>query len=296
MTTTTIEMKTTPVKLVMDEPINKVFIGNLPFKIKKESLVTFAETCGKILEVIVIKRYRRPFVFGFITFETEQEAKRAAKELNKKELEGHEVHVEIARSNSPHKVTRKRSTKKSAKKQKSTSTSSKEENTESNQESVLDVVEKKRRKRHSKKVEHSSVVIFIANLPFATNEQELKELFIDYKVVSVHVVRTKNGRSRGYGFVEFENEEETKKVLENVKDVVLEDRFIYIKPSLASQVKSKEASIKERGQKAEEKIKEDPVKNDSEKIKNVVKKDNTMKDDVEKDKMKQVEQEKEGKN
>ena len=64
----------------------------------------------------MIKRYRRPFVFGFITFETEQEAKRAAKELNKKELEGHEVHVEIARSNSPHKVTRKRSTKKSAKK------------------------------------------------------------------------------------------------------------------------------------------------------------------------------------
>ena len=48
MTTTTIEMKTTPVKLVMDEPINKVFIGNLPFKIKKDSLVTFAETCGKM--------------------------------------------------------------------------------------------------------------------------------------------------------------------------------------------------------------------------------------------------------
>lgn len=52
------------------------------------------------LETIIIKRGRRHLGYGFITFEKEEEAKRAAKDLNKKELDGREINVEVARPKS----------------------------------------------------------------------------------------------------------------------------------------------------------------------------------------------------
>jgi len=48
--------------------------------------------------------------------------------------------------------------------------------------------------------------LFVANLPFSIDDEQLLAIFKDTKVKAAHVVRTRTGRSRGYGFVEFENE------------------------------------------------------------------------------------------
>jgi cold-inducible RNA-binding protein len=49
-------------------------------------------------------------------------------------------------------------------------------------------------------------------LPFATTDDELREAFEAHgKVASANVVRDRDtGRSKGFGFVEFENDEEGK--------------------------------------------------------------------------------------
>src|SRR5260221_8062374 len=54
--------------------------------------------------------------------------------------------------------------------------------------------------------------LFIGGLPFSTTDEELKELFAAHgSVVSATVVRDRDsGRSKGFGFVEFENDEEGK--------------------------------------------------------------------------------------
>jgi cold-inducible RNA-binding protein len=54
--------------------------------------------------------------------------------------------------------------------------------------------------------------VFVGGLPFTTTDDELREVFAAHgKVATANVVRDReSGRSKGFGFVEFENEEEGK--------------------------------------------------------------------------------------
>ena len=54
--------------------------------------------------------------------------------------------------------------------------------------------------------------LFVGGLPFATTDDELKELFAAHGAVSsATVVRDREtGRSKGFGFVEFESDDEGK--------------------------------------------------------------------------------------
>ncbi len=54
--------------------------------------------------------------------------------------------------------------------------------------------------------------VFVGGLPFSTTDDELRELFAAHgKVASANVVRDReSGRSKGFGFVEFEDTEEGK--------------------------------------------------------------------------------------
>ena len=52
--------------------------------------------------------------------------------------------------------------------------------------------------------------LYIGNLPYSANDDELAEIFAAYKsVVSAKVIFDRNsGRSKGFGFVEFEDDKE----------------------------------------------------------------------------------------
>ena len=54
--------------------------------------------------------------------------------------------------------------------------------------------------------------LFVGGLPFSTTDDELKELFAAHgAVASATVVRDRDsGRSKGFGFVEYESDEEGK--------------------------------------------------------------------------------------
>lgn len=54
--------------------------------------------------------------------------------------------------------------------------------------------------------------LFIGGLPFSTTDDELKEAFAAHgTVASAVVIRDRDsGRSKGFGFVEYENDEEGK--------------------------------------------------------------------------------------
>jgi RNA recognition motif-containing protein len=54
--------------------------------------------------------------------------------------------------------------------------------------------------------------VFVGGLPFSTTDDELREIFAAHgKVASANVVRDREtGRSKGFGFVEFEDNEEGK--------------------------------------------------------------------------------------
>ena len=54
------------------------------------------------------------------------------------------------------------------------------------------------------------MALYVGNLPYAVKEEELREVFQEYgTVVSIKVITDKyTGRSKGFGFLEMENDEQ----------------------------------------------------------------------------------------
>lgn len=77
--------------------------------------------------------------------------------------------------------------------------------------------------------------LFVGNLPFAITQDQLKEIFAVYgQVVSVNIVSDKfSGRSKGFGFVEFENEEDAVKAIEGLNNSEQMGRNIAVKEAIA---------------------------------------------------------------
>ena len=72
--------------------------------------------------------------------------------------------------------------------------------------------------------------LFVGGLPFSTTDDELKELFAAHgAVASATVVRDRDsGRSKGFGFVEYENDEEGKKAQEALNGSEMGGRTITV--------------------------------------------------------------------
>ncbi|MBN2349654.1 MAG: RNA-binding protein [Bacteroidales bacterium] len=75
--------------------------------------------------------------------------------------------------------------------------------------------------------------IFVGNLPFRLEEEDLKEIFEEYgEVDSVKIITDKySGKSRGFGFVEMSNEEEAKNAIEGLNGAEIESRTIVVNES-----------------------------------------------------------------
>jgi RNA recognition motif-containing protein len=79
---------------------NKIYVGNLPFKIDDNALKELFGSFGEITEAVVIKdRFNRSRSkgFGFVTFSDEASVEKAIAEMNGKEVEGREIKVSEAK-------------------------------------------------------------------------------------------------------------------------------------------------------------------------------------------------------
>lgn len=71
--------------------------------------------------------------------------------------------------------------------------------------------------------------LYIGNLEYSVTDEELEKLFsTEGSVTSVKVIRSLDGRSKGFGFVEMETEEEASKAIEKYNQSTLKDRTIWV--------------------------------------------------------------------
>jgi RNA recognition motif-containing protein len=72
--------------------------------------------------------------------------------------------------------------------------------------------------------------IYIGNLNFQVKESELQELFESYGTVkSVKIITDKyNGRSKGFGFVEMDDDQEAEKAIKELNGTSLKEREIVV--------------------------------------------------------------------
>jgi RNA recognition motif-containing protein len=214
------------------------------------------------VEATIVTRGRRALGYGFITYATEAEATQAATELDKKVLDGRVIYLEVARPKKaveakkvPIEVTEE------AKKAPVTITEevgkapvavTEEEHAVIDKEQKVKKAPTARKakkpkaakKKKTRATEPSKTTLFVANLPYVTTDADLKTLFGAYPLVSAQVSRMKNGCSKGYGFVEFETEQDQIKAFEALKDIQLEGRAVYLKIALSEQ--RKEETLEEK--------------------------------------------------
>jgi len=94
-----------------------------------------------------------------------------------------------------------------------------------------------RKPEESTQREESKTTLFVANLPFALDDEGFAQVVseLGVKPKTAHVVKKRNGRSKGYGFVEFENEADQKKALDGLNKKVVDSRELSVKIALTEQ-------------------------------------------------------------
>ena len=83
-----------------DEQIvkNKIYVGNIPYKLTEEHLALIFGKVGKVLDSLVVGRGgRKSLGFGFVTFKFKSSVLKAITKLNGKKICGRRIIVEKAR-------------------------------------------------------------------------------------------------------------------------------------------------------------------------------------------------------
>jgi len=228
----------------------KVFVGNLAFRTTDQALQEAFSKYGEVKSGVIITRGRRSLGYGFVEFTTTEEAVVAVDKMNRAEIFGRQIKVELAKdpaerpppseSGEPGPARRRRrapghsndndnDNDNATATTTSTTTGSGGAGPERSNEGDGDRPRRRRQRKPqnaeggsqtsphenassdappAKAIEKvpSKTTLFVANLPFSIDDEQLSKVFSDAKVKAAHVVRTRTGRSRGYGFVEFENE------------------------------------------------------------------------------------------
>jgi len=80
---------------------NKVFVGNLSFKTRESELAHAFSTAGvNVKTANIITRGPRSLGYGFVEFDTVEDAQKAVTFMNKKTIDGREINVELAKPRS----------------------------------------------------------------------------------------------------------------------------------------------------------------------------------------------------
>ena len=76
--------------------------------------------------------------------------------------------------------------------------------------------------------------LYVSNLPYSITEEELEAVFSELGVVTSTKIITdrETRRSRGFGFVEMESDEDGEAAIEELNGVELKDREIQVKKAM----------------------------------------------------------------
>jgi len=95
-------------------------------------------------------------------------------------------------------------------------------------------LETRKLKYHSviknKHLNNKKMNIYVGNLDYRVNENDLEDLFQEYGTVSSSKIITDkyNGRSKGFGFITMESNDEANKAISELNGTSYEDRDIVV--------------------------------------------------------------------
>jgi len=81
--------------------------------------------------------------------------------------------------------------------------------------------------------------IFVANLPYHITTEGIRQLFSLFGAVISTKIVTQNGKSKGFGFLEMEDDERAKLAIKELDGSPIADRNIVVRPADDQQEESK---------------------------------------------------------
>jgi len=279
----------------------KVFVGNISFKIRENQLVETFAVAGKVAAAKIITRGQRSLGYGFVEMESEEEAHRSVELLNKKEIDGRPINVEVAKPHEegaagapgapqaggasgsgekhdraprrrfprgpprgppgggaplpadgsapaplgggpagpgsqdgrpPHRRFRRPQRPFRDGPAGAPGAPAPEGGARQFERRPRAPRPPREPRAESGPRNPSATTLFVANLPFSVDDQGLAGLFQGLNIKNAHVVMKHNGRSKGFGFVEFQNEGDQHAALQQVDQKEVEGRKIIVKVAL----------------------------------------------------------------
>jgi len=264
----------------------KVFVGNLDFQTKESELAAQFATAGKVISANIITRGPRSLGYGFVEMESEEDAQKAVQAMNKKEIDGRPINVEVAKpreegQDAENKETSQRGGfrggrggsrggfrgsrggnggprgggerggrggfvprggERGERGERGGFRGGRGAPRGGSQFKPRVPGGNKPGKEEDNRTP-SKTTLFVANLPFKLDDEEfgkiLKEAALNFK--TAHVVRnTRSQRSKGFGFIEFENEQDQQKALAALNNKTVDERQLVVKVAL-TELKTEES-------------------------------------------------------
>ncbi|KAL5215950.1 hypothetical protein ABZP36_007351 [Zizania latifolia] len=176
---------------------NNVFVKNLSESTTKEDLVQIFGAYGNITSaVVMIAMDGKSRCFGFVNFESPDDAARAAEELDGKKINDKEWYVGRAQKKSEREMELKRRF----------------------EQSMKDAADKNQGQN-----------LYLKNLDDSIGDDQLRELFSNYgKITSFKIMRDANGVSKGSGFVAFSTREEATHAITEMNGKMIFGKPLYV--------------------------------------------------------------------
>lgn len=198
-----------------------LYVSNLPFSFEDGDLKNVFAAYKVTTAYVATRRNGRSKGFGFVTFSSSDEQKKAQASLDGKELDGRQLSVKVA-----HKDERR------------------DERGELREEFKTETREPRKRQggggggRGDKDAAPaadktpSDTVLYVSNLPFEFTDDDLSKVFAAHKPSLARIARRRNERSKGFGFVEFAHHKDQQAALA-LDGHTVGDRQISVKVSVA---------------------------------------------------------------
>ncbi|ODV96324.1 hypothetical protein PACTADRAFT_33497 [Pachysolen tannophilus NRRL Y-2460] len=202
---------------------NSIFIGNLPFNCEWHDLKDHFKAVGEIIRADIVTNHGKSRGMGTVEFTDKESVQKAIDEFNHTEFLSREIFVRQDYPPPESKRDRydeRRSNRRYEERRYDDRRSNRYEERRS-----FD-----RRTINAPPPPPEGCEIFVGNLPFRTNWQDLKDLFRNVGDVTRADVRLDDrGRSRGFGTVIFSNKEDAEKAIETYQGYEIDGRKIDIR-------------------------------------------------------------------
>ncbi|XP_037495409.1 polyadenylate-binding protein 6 isoform X2 [Jatropha curcas] len=174
-----------------------LYVKNLAKDMTEDTLKSMFSAFGKVCNVVIMKDHdRKSRGFGFVNFESPEDAKKAVDALNGYPLGSRSLFVGRAQ----------------------------------NKTERINVLQHEYKGFISNNIEKSRMSnLFVKNLDVSINERKLHELFSGYgQIVSAKVMRNDSGVSKGFGFVSFSSPEEAETALNSLNGTLFEGKSLFV--------------------------------------------------------------------